>query len=49
MGLYSACGSSGLQVELEFYYIMSGDEGRGPIGTAEAGVPRHDLRELAFC
>ena len=31
-GLHSACGSSGLQVELEFLlYIMSGDAGRGPI------------------
>ena len=50
-GLHSACGSSGLQVELEFLlYIMSGDEGRGPIGTAEAEAYRaaHDLRELAF-
>jgi hypothetical protein len=50
-GLHSACGSSGLQVELEFLlYIMSGDEGRGPIGTAEAEAYRaaHDLLELAF-
>ena len=49
-GLHSACGSSGLQVELEFLlYIMSGDEGRGPIGTAEAEASRaHDLRARAF-